>query len=106
MLNRFIIRAGLYQRAYMHILSAGDSCPPQLLYVEQAQLYWQKGCQENAFTTLKRSFSNCFQPVQYYKQLPSDVCNEERKQCAKVRNAKRIKLLTIILTRNSIILRL
>jgi len=102
MLNCFI-RAGLYQRAYMHILSAGDSCPPQPLYVEQAQLYWQKGCQENAFTTLKRSFSNCFRPVQYYKQLPSDVCNEERKQCAKVRNVKRIKLLTVILTRTTIL---
>ncbi|XP_011329801.1 serine/threonine-protein kinase ATR isoform X3 [Ooceraea biroi] len=78
-------KAGLYQRAYMHILSASDSCPPQPLYIEQAQLYWQKGCQEDAFTTLKRSFSNCFQPVQYYKQLPSEQCNEERKQCAKAK---------------------
>lgn len=68
----------------MHILSATDSCPPQPLYIEQAQLYWQKGCQENAFITLNRSFLNYFKPVQYYKQLPSGNCNEERKQYAKV----------------------
>ncbi|XP_012230547.1 serine/threonine-protein kinase ATR [Linepithema humile] len=78
-------KAGFHQQAYMHILSASDSCPPQPLYIEQAQLYWQKGCQEDAFTTLKRCFSNCFQPAQYYKQLSSGDCNEERKQCAKAK---------------------
>ncbi|XP_032688955.1 serine/threonine-protein kinase ATR isoform X2 [Odontomachus brunneus] len=78
-------KAGLHQQAYMHILSASDSCPPQLLYVEQAQLYWQKGCQEDAFTTLNRCFSNCFQPAQYYKQLPSGECTAERKQFAKAK---------------------
>ena len=77
-------RTGLHQQAYMHILSANDWCPPQPLYIEQAQLYWQKGCQEDAFTTLNRCFSNCFQPAQYYKQLPSENCNEERRYCAKV----------------------
>ncbi|TGZ48346.1 Serine/threonine-protein kinase ATR [Temnothorax longispinosus] len=45
-------KTGLHQQAYMHILSASDTCPPQPLYIEQAQLYWQKGCQEDAFTTL------------------------------------------------------
>lgn len=84
----FHIRAGLHQQAYMHILSASDSCPPQPLYIEQAQLYWQKGCQEDAFITLNRSFLNCFKPVQYYKQLSSGDCNEERKQYAKVCNVK------------------
>lgn len=68
----------------MHILSASDSCPPQPLYIEQAQLYWQKGCQEDAFITLNRSFLNHFKPAQYYKQLSSGDCNEERKQYAKV----------------------
>ncbi|XP_025264576.1 serine/threonine-protein kinase ATR [Camponotus floridanus] len=78
-------KAGLHQQAYMHILSATDSCPPQPLYIEQAQLYWQKGCQENAFITLNRSFLNYFKPAQYYKQLSSGDCNEERKQYAKAK---------------------
>ncbi|XP_076679651.1 serine/threonine-protein kinase atr isoform X1 [Andrena cerasifolii] len=78
-------KRGLHQQAYMYTLSASDSCPPQQLYIEQAQLYWQKGCQEDAFTTLKRSFSNCFQSASYYKSLPSGECLEERKQCAKAK---------------------
>lgn len=68
----------------MYILSASDSCPLQQLYIEQAQLYWQKGCQEDAFITLKRCFSSCFRPAIYYKTLPVEECLEERKQCAKV----------------------
>lgn len=82
----------MHQQAYMHILSANDWCPPQPLYLEQAQLYWQKGCQEDAFTTLNRCFSNCFQPAQYYKQLPSGDCNEERRHFAKVSNIKKFRL--------------
>ncbi|XP_011699804.1 PREDICTED: serine/threonine-protein kinase ATR isoform X2 [Wasmannia auropunctata] len=78
-------KTGLHQQAYMHILSASDWCPPQPLYIEQARLYWQKGCQEDAFTTLNRCFSNCFQPAQYYKQLPSEDCNEERRHFAKAK---------------------
>lgn len=78
-------KAGLHQQAYMHILSASDSCPPQPLNIERAQLYWQKGCQEDAFTTLNRCFSHCFQPALYYKQLPSEECSEERKQFAKAK---------------------
>ncbi|KZC05824.1 Serine/threonine-protein kinase atr [Dufourea novaeangliae] len=78
-------KRGLHQQAYMYILSASDSCPLQQLYIEQAQLYWQKGCQEDAFTTLKRSFSSCFQPATYYRSLSSSECVEERKQCAKAK---------------------
>lgn len=78
-------KRGLHQQAYMYILSASDSCPLQQLYIEQAQLYWQKGCQEDAFTTLKRCFSSCFQPSSYYKTLSSIECVEERKQCAKAK---------------------
>ncbi|KAG6794440.1 serine/threonine-protein kinase atr-like [Apis mellifera caucasica] len=74
-----------HQQAYMYILSASDSCPPQQLYIEQAQLYWQKGCQEDAFITLKRCFSSYFQPAMYYKNLSSGECLEERKQCAKAK---------------------
>ncbi|XP_024944291.1 serine/threonine-protein kinase ATR isoform X2 [Cephus cinctus] len=78
-------KAGLYQQAYTYILSAMESCPPQELYIEQAQLYWQKGCQEEAFTTLKRCFASCFQPVGHYKELPSGTSIEERRQCAKAK---------------------
>nr|XP_034192073.1 serine/threonine-protein kinase ATR [Osmia lignaria]XP_034192074.1 serine/threonine-protein kinase ATR [Osmia lignaria]XP_034192075.1 serine/threonine-protein kinase ATR [Osmia lignaria] len=78
-------KSGLHQQAYMYILSASDSCPSQQLYIEQAQLYWQKGCQEDAFTTLKRCFSSCFKPATYYKTLPTRECVEERKQCAKAK---------------------
>ncbi|XP_043511522.1 serine/threonine-protein kinase atr [Frieseomelitta varia] len=78
-------KSRLHQQAYMYILSASDSCPLQQLYIEQAQLYWQKGCQEDAFITLKRCFSSCFQPAMYYKTLPVEECLEERKQCAKAK---------------------
>ncbi|XP_060828354.1 serine/threonine-protein kinase atr-like [Bombus pascuorum] len=78
-------KSGLHQQAYMYILSASDSCPPQQLYIEQAQLYWQKGCQEDAFITLKRCFSSCFRPAMHYKNLPAGESLEERKQCAKAK---------------------
>ncbi|XP_048511999.1 serine/threonine-protein kinase ATR isoform X2 [Athalia rosae] len=78
-------KSRLYQQAYMYILSASENCPPQELYIEQAQLYWQKGCQEEAFTTLKRCFANCFQPSAHYKQMPPDTCVEERRQCARAK---------------------
>ncbi|XP_026671548.1 serine/threonine-protein kinase ATR-like isoform X2 [Ceratina calcarata] len=78
-------KSGLYQQAYMYILSASDICSPQQLYIEQAQLYWQKGCQEDALITLKRCFSNCFQPATFYKSLPTGERLEERKQCAKAK---------------------
>ncbi|XP_076654433.1 serine/threonine-protein kinase ATR [Halictus rubicundus] len=78
-------KRGLHQQAYMYILSASDSCPLQQLYIEQAQLYWQKGCQEDAFTTLERCFSSCFKPSTFYKTLSSSECVEERKQCAKAK---------------------
>ncbi|KOX79522.1 Serine/threonine-protein kinase atr [Melipona quadrifasciata] len=78
-------KSRLHQQAYMYILSASDSCPLQQLYIEQAQLYWQKGCQEDAFITLKRCFSSCFRPATYYKTLPVEECLEERKQCAKAK---------------------
>ncbi|OAD54306.1 Serine/threonine-protein kinase atr [Eufriesea mexicana] len=78
-------KSGLHQQAYMYILSASDSCPRQQLYIEQAQLYWQKGCQEDAFITLKRCFSSCFQPATFYKGLSAREYLEERKQCAKAK---------------------
>lgn len=52
-------KSGLYQQAYMYILSASDYCQSQELSIEQAQLYWQKGCQDEAFTTLRHLFSVC-----------------------------------------------
>ncbi|XP_008550901.1 serine/threonine-protein kinase atr [Microplitis demolitor] len=62
-------KAGLYQQAYMYILSASD-CPPQELHIEEAQLYWQKDCQEDAFNTLKRSFKQCYESPEYYRKIP------------------------------------
>ncbi|XP_012274502.1 serine/threonine-protein kinase ATR [Orussus abietinus] len=78
-------KAGFYQQAYMYILSATDRCPPQELHVEQAQLYWEMGRQEEAFVTLNRCFSNYFEPVSRYKQTSPRVCTKEQKQCAKAK---------------------
>ena len=77
-------KAGLYQQAYMHVLSAGEMCKPQEVCIEKAQLYWQKGNQEYAFATLTRCFDQYFQPAETYKKAPRDECTEERKQYAKV----------------------
>ncbi|XP_011304533.1 serine/threonine-protein kinase atr-like [Fopius arisanus] len=78
-------KSGLYQQAYMYILSASDSCPPQELNIELAQLYWQKNCQEEARITLKRSFTNCFDSLEHYQQLPLDMCPPDRKNFAKAK---------------------
>ena len=68
----------------MYILSATDSCPPQDLCIEQAQLYWQKGSHENALLTLRRCLSMFFKPAAEYRKQPPGVFTTERKQCAKV----------------------
>lgn len=74
----------MYQQAYMYILSATDTCPPQDLCIEQAQLYWQKGSHEDALITLKRCLATFFKPVSEYKKQPN-AFTTEKKQCAKVR---------------------
>ncbi|XP_014204493.1 serine/threonine-protein kinase ATR [Copidosoma floridanum] len=78
-------KAGMYQQAYMYILSATDFCPPQNLCTEQAQLYWQKGSQEDALITLKRCLTTFFKPVAEYKKQPLHAFTTERKQCAKAK---------------------
>ncbi|KAK0088729.1 hypothetical protein PV325_010836 [Microctonus aethiopoides] len=82
---RIARKAGLHQQAYMYILSARDYCPSQELNIEQAQLYWQRDCQKDAFITLRRLFSTDFQPLNYYKNLSSDICTIERKLFAKAK---------------------
>ncbi|XP_015183049.1 PREDICTED: serine/threonine-protein kinase ATR isoform X2 [Polistes dominula] len=78
-------KTGFHQQAYMHLLSAGDFCPPQEVAIEQAQLYWIKGNREQAFTTLKNCFKHHFRPVAIYKQMQLSESIEERKQCAKAK---------------------
>ncbi|XP_034947758.1 serine/threonine-protein kinase ATR-like [Chelonus insularis] len=78
-------KSGRYQQAYMYILSSSDLCPPQELHIEKAQLYWQKGCQEDAFLTLNRSFTQCFKNSQYYIEQSSDLCSIERQNIAKAK---------------------
>ncbi|XP_044590601.1 serine/threonine-protein kinase atr-like [Cotesia glomerata] len=83
-------KAGLYQQAYMYILSASDYCPLQELHIEKAQLYWQKDCQEDAFNTLNRSFKQCYKPTEVYRQSVvkasiSDKEARERKNLAKAK---------------------
>ncbi|KAK0175715.1 hypothetical protein PV327_009444 [Microctonus hyperodae] len=82
---RIARKAGLHQQAYMYILSARDYCPSQELNIEQAQLYWQRDCQKDALITLRRLFSTNFQPLNYYKNLPSDIYTVERKLFAKAK---------------------
>ncbi|XP_011503709.1 PREDICTED: serine/threonine-protein kinase atr-like [Ceratosolen solmsi marchali] len=78
-------KAGLYQQAYMYILSATDSCSSQNLCIEQAQLYWQKGSLEDALITLKRCLSTFFKPSLEYKKQPPGAFTTERKQYAKTK---------------------
>ncbi|XP_015115874.1 serine/threonine-protein kinase atr [Diachasma alloeum] len=78
-------KSGLYQQAYMYILSASDFCPPQELNIELAQLYWQRNSQEDALITLKRSFTNCFQSLDYYQKLQLHTCPPDRKNFAKAK---------------------
>jgi hypothetical protein len=68
----------------MYILSATDSCPPQDLCIEQAQLYWQKGSHEDALITLKRCLSTFFKSSLEYKKQAPGAFTIERKQYAKV----------------------
>ena len=74
----------MYQQAYMYILSASDLCPPQDLFIEQAQLYWQKGLHQDALITLKRCLTTYFKPAAEYKKEHPSNYTKERKQCAKV----------------------
>ncbi|XP_063984803.1 serine/threonine-protein kinase ATR-like [Diachasmimorpha longicaudata] len=78
-------KSGLYQQAYMYILSASDFCPPQELNIELAQLYWQRNSQEDALITLKRSFTNCFQSLEHYRKLQLHTCPPDRKNFAKAK---------------------
>ncbi|KAL7294393.1 hypothetical protein TKK_0012398 [Trichogramma kaykai] len=77
-------KAGMHQQAYMYILSATDSCPPQDLCIEQAQLYWEKGSHEDALITLKRCLATYFKTVAEYKERPNEFTIERRK-CAKAK---------------------
>ncbi|OXU29026.1 hypothetical protein TSAR_005154 [Trichomalopsis sarcophagae] len=78
-------KAGLYQQAYMYILSATGTCPQQDLCIEQAQLYWQKGSPEEALITLRRCLTTFFKNSTDYKKQPPGIFTTERKQCAKTK---------------------
>lgn len=88
MFSYFHFRAGLCQKAYNCILSAKDFCAPRELYLERAQLYWQKGRQEEAINTLNHSICNHFMTTSRYKEIKDRSFDSEKKQCAKVRKLK------------------
>lgn len=78
-------KAGLYQQAYMYILSAEEILKPQEICTEMAQLFWQKGSQEYAFATLKRCLDNYFPPAEVFKSAPVNENMSEKKQYAKAK---------------------
>ncbi|KAF7998404.1 hypothetical protein HCN44_009802 [Aphidius gifuensis] len=78
-------KSGLYQQAYMYILSASDYCEIQELSIEQAQLYWEKGCQDEAFTTLKHFFSITTNLEKYNNSQSQKTPTKETKNYAKAK---------------------
>ncbi|XP_038211943.1 serine/threonine-protein kinase ATR [Zerene cesonia] len=70
-------KAGILQQSYMYILNAEEYQPEQL-FIEKAKMYWARGQQEHAFTTLRRGLDDA------YPQLET-LTLEQRKICAKAK---------------------
>ncbi|CAH3911753.1 unnamed protein product [Pieris brassicae] len=70
-------KAGIFQQAYMYILNAEEYQPEQL-FIEKSKMYWARGQQEQAFTTLRRGLDDA------YPQL-ENLSQEQRKICAKAK---------------------
>ncbi|XP_041978766.1 serine/threonine-protein kinase ATR [Aricia agestis] len=52
-------KAGNLQQSYMYILNAEEYKPDQL-FIEKAKMYWARGQNEPAFTSLKRGLQDAF----------------------------------------------
>ncbi|GBP59965.1 hypothetical protein EVAR_84465_1 [Eumeta japonica] len=75
-------KAGNIQQANMYILNAEQYRPVQL-FIEKAKIYWARGLQDQAFTTLKRALDDSYPDT-------NTMTNDEKKICAKAKllNAK------------------
>ncbi|VVC87145.1 unnamed protein product, partial [Leptidea sinapis] len=70
-------KAGIFQQSYMYILNAEEYRPEQL-FIEKAKMYWARGQQEPAFTTLKRGLDEEYPEIKRLNE-------EQRKNCAKAK---------------------
>ncbi|XP_013168974.1 PREDICTED: serine/threonine-protein kinase ATR-like [Papilio xuthus] len=70
-------KAGIYQQSYMYILNA-EEYHPEELFIEKSKMYWARGQQEHAFTTLRRGLDETYPQIDRLTQ-------EQRKICAKAK---------------------
>ncbi|CAG5050354.1 unnamed protein product [Parnassius apollo] len=70
-------KAGIFQQSYMYILNAEEYTPEEL-FIEKARMYWARGQQEHAFTTLRRGLDEAYPQIEKLTQ-------EQRKICAKAK---------------------
>ncbi|XP_013143582.1 PREDICTED: serine/threonine-protein kinase ATR-like isoform X2 [Papilio polytes] len=70
-------KAGIYQQSYMYILNA-EEYHPEELFIEKSKMYWSRGQQEHAFTTLRRGLDETYPQIEILTQ-------EQRKICAKAK---------------------
>ncbi|KPI92992.1 Serine/threonine-protein kinase ATR [Papilio xuthus] len=64
-------------QSYMYILNA-EEYHPEELFIEKSKMYWARGQQEHAFTTLRRGLDETYPQIDRLTQ-------EQRKICAKAK---------------------
>ncbi|KAL4704204.1 hypothetical protein ACJJTC_011830 [Scirpophaga incertulas] len=70
-------KAVIFQQSYMYVLNA-EVYHPMELFIEKAKMYWARGQQEHAFTTLRRGLDEAFPNV-------VTLTDEQKKICAKAK---------------------
>ncbi|KPJ15649.1 Serine/threonine-protein kinase ATR [Papilio machaon] len=63
-------KAGIYQQSYMYILNA-EEYHPEELFIEKSKMYWARGQQEHAFTTLRRGLDETYPQIDRLTQQQS-----------------------------------
>ncbi|CAK1547250.1 unnamed protein product [Leptosia nina] len=75
-------KAGIFQQAYMYILNAEEYQPEQL-FIEKAKMYWARGQQEHAFTTLRRGLDDAYPQLEILNQEQKKICAKAKLLIAK-----------------------
>ncbi|XP_072931916.1 serine/threonine-protein kinase ATR isoform X2 [Epargyreus clarus] len=70
-------KAGIVQQAYTYILNA-EEYKPEALFIEKAKMYWARGQNEHAFTTLRRGLDEAYPQIEALNQ-------DQRRICAKAK---------------------
>ncbi|XP_028157289.1 serine/threonine-protein kinase ATR-like [Ostrinia furnacalis] len=70
-------KAGILQQSYMYVLNA-EEYRPEELFIEKAKMYWARGQQDHAFTTLRRGLEDAYPNLE-------QLTKEQKKICAKAK---------------------